>query len=82
MGQKTSVYLPDDLTAMWRASKLPLTELIRRGLNAGGPIDEATLEATLNRVLDEKLARLPVPECRAQTGYGGGYESERYLQDP
>ena len=64
---------------MWRASGVPLAELIRRGLSAGGPVDEVTLR----RVLREELAGLPVADCRAQSGYGpGGYESEPYLSDP
>ena len=79
MGLRTSVYLSGELAAMWRASGVPLAELIRRGLSAGGPVDEVTLR----QVLREELAALPVADCRAQSGYGsGGYESEPYLSDP
>ena len=79
MGLRTSVYLSDELAAMWRASGVPLAELIRRGLSAGGPVDEVTLR----RVLREELAGLPSAACRAQSGYGGGgYESEPYLSEP
>jgi hypothetical protein len=83
MGQRTSIYLSDELAAMVKASRLPLAELVRRGLNAGGPVDEATLR----RVLDEKLAGLPATTCRAQTSHAASsgasdYESEPYLQDP
>ena len=79
MGLRTSVYLSDELAAMWRASGVPLAELIRRGLSAGGPVDEATL----CRVLDEKLADLSVAADRAPAYYGAGdYESEPYLPDP
>lgn len=35
MGQRTSVYLDDDLHAAVKASGVPLAELIRRGLVAG-----------------------------------------------
>lgn len=78
MGLRTSVYLTDELTAMWRASKLPLAEVIRRGLNAGGPVDEATLR----HVLREELANLPAP-THTPPGYGpNDYETEPYLQDP
>lgn len=79
MGLRTSVYLSDELAAMWRASKLPLAEVVRRGLSAGGPVDEATLR----HVLREELAGLPSAACRAPSGYSpGGYESEPYLSDP
>ena len=81
MGLRTSVYLTDELNAMWRASKLPLAEVIRRGLAAGGPVDEVTLR----QILREELAALPVAADRAQASYGAsGYEYEReaYLQDP
>jgi hypothetical protein len=35
MGQRTSVYLDEDLQAAVKASGVPLAELIRRGLGAG-----------------------------------------------
>jgi hypothetical protein len=35
MGQRSSVYLADDLAAAVKASGTPLGELIRRGLTAG-----------------------------------------------
>ena len=81
MGLRTSVYLSDELAAMWKASKLPLAEVVRRGLSAGGPVDEATLR----HVLREELASLPVAAARAAGGYGAAsyeYEAEPYLQDP
>ena len=79
MGLKTSVYLSDDLAAMWRASKLPLAEVIRRGLASGD--GEPVTETVLRDVLREELAGLPVAECRAAGG-SGGYAPEPYLQDP
>jgi len=82
MGQRTSIYLSDDLAAMVKASRIPLAELVRRGLNAGGPVDEATLEATLRRVLDEKLASLPATERTTSRYSADDYTSEPYLQDP
>jgi hypothetical protein len=88
MGKKTSVWLSDDLVAGWRASRLPLAELVRRGLELGAPgrpVDEVTHEAILRRVLREELAGLPVADGRAQGGYGARdfeYEREAYLQDP
>lgn len=85
MGLRTSVYLSDELAAMWKASGIPLAELVRRGLAAGGPVDEATLR----RVLDEKLSGLSVvaadraPYRYEARGYGGGdYESEPYEEIP
>ncbi len=35
MGQRSSIYLADDLAAAVKASGVPLAELIRRGLTAG-----------------------------------------------
>ncbi len=35
MGQRSSVYLADDLAAEVKASAVPLAELVRRGLTAG-----------------------------------------------
>ena len=79
MGRRTSVYLSDELDAMWKASGVPLGEIVRRGLAAGGPVDEATLR----QVLDEKLAGLSVAADRSQGGYGPrDYEREAYLEDP
>ena len=81
MGRKTSVYLTDELDAQLRASKLPLAEVVRRGLihQDREPVDEHTL----SRVLDEKLARLQATTCRAQTSHSNStYETEPYLQDP
>jgi hypothetical protein len=37
MGQRTSVYLDDDLHAAVKASGVPLAELIRRGLGTAAP---------------------------------------------
>lgn len=53
MGQKTSVYLADDVAAKAKASGVPLGELVRRGLDAGEP---ESLEAMLRRVIREELA--------------------------
>ena len=79
MGLRTSVYLSDELAAMWRASGVPLAEVIRRGLSAGGPVDEATLR----RVIREELAGLPVAADRSPAAYGSySYESEPYLSEP
>ena len=81
MGLKTSVYLSDDLAAQWRASKLPLAEVIRRGLTRSD--SEPVTRASLREVLREELAHLPAPDCPATPGYGPGtYETEPYLQDP
>jgi hypothetical protein len=53
MGQKTSVYLSDDVAAKAKASGVTLGELVRRGLEAGEP---ESLEAMLRRVVREELA--------------------------
>ena len=79
MGQRTSIYLSDDLAAMVKASRIPLAELVRRGLNAGGPVDEATLR----HVLREELASLTTAPTRTPAAYRPtDYETEPYLQDP
>ena len=71
MGLRTSVYLSDELAAMWRASRLPLAEVVRRGLSAGGPVDEATLR----HVLREELASLPAAASREPYGHAArGYD--------
>jgi hypothetical protein len=44
---KTSVWLDDETGAEWKASGLPLAELVKRGLKAAAP-----------EPLDEKIARL------------------------
>jgi hypothetical protein len=79
MGLRTSVYLTDELAAMWKASGLPLAEVIRRGLSAGGPVDEATLR----RVLREELSGLPVAAGRAPAAYvAAEYVPEPFEEAP
>lgn len=79
MALRTSVYLSDELAAMWKASGLPAAEVFRRGLAAGGPVDEATLR----HVLREELAGLSVAANSAPASYGArDYEREQYLEDP
>jgi hypothetical protein len=83
MGLRTSVYLSDELAAMWKASGLRLGEVIRRGLEASGPVDEVTLEATLRRVIRDELAALPVAAERAPARYvPDGYASEPFEDIP
>lgn len=67
---KTSVYLPADLLARWKASGLPLSEIIRRGLDAIAP-EVHEIEEPLRRVIREELAvmsanapeRPPATDC-------------------
>jgi hypothetical protein len=75
MGLRTSVYLSDGLAAMWRASGLPLAEVIRRGLSAGGPVDEATLR----QVLREELSVLAAD--RAPARYEPGHVTYEPFED-
>ena len=82
MGLRTSIYLTDELATIWKASGLPAAEVFRRGLNTGGPVDEATLETTLRRVLDEKLATIPATQRTTSRYTADDYTSEPYLQDP
>jgi hypothetical protein len=62
MGHKTSVTLPGDLHATWKAAGLPLAEVIRRGLDGTG--DTARHAATEAR-LAQVEARLAQLEARA-----------------
>lgn len=65
MGQKTSVYLSDELAERWRASSLPLSEVIRLGLDAADRAPD--LEGTIRRVIREELAALAVDGQQQQT---------------
>jgi hypothetical protein len=61
MGSKTSVYLPDDLTAAWKASGKSLTDLIRAGLAAqDGPVPQLSVAPvdTVRAMIREELAAL------------------------
>lgn len=49
MGKKTSVYLSTELAGRVETSGLPISELVRRGLDAGEP---QSAEVTLTRLLD------------------------------
>ena len=87
MGRKTSVWLSDDLEAAWRASGLPLAELVRRGLGleaAGGPVDEPTLRRAVREIVREEMAGLSVAcSGSGRSGYdAGGYESEPFEDIP
>jgi hypothetical protein len=42
MPLKTSVYLNDDIVERWKATGVSLAELVRRGLDAGGPLPGLT----------------------------------------
>jgi hypothetical protein len=73
MSKKTSIYLSDELTARVKASPLPLSELVRRGLEA------PDLEAMLRRVIREELAGRLVADVRSQASYEPpGYSSEPF----
>lgn len=79
---KTSVWLSEGLDARWRVTGLPLSEVIRRGLDAieGAP----DLESVLRRVLDEKLSGLPVAAGRPPARYDAAdeYAAEPYEEAP
>lgn len=66
MGKKTSVYLSNDLAGRVEASGLPISELVRRGLEAGEP---PSAEVALSRLLDgwgerilQRIGAAPEPE--------------------
>jgi hypothetical protein len=85
---KTSVWLSADLDARWRASGLPLSELVRRGLERDDDRDRAAdWEALLRHVIREEMAALPLAADRAPgrapSRYAAdGYASEPYEADP
>ena len=62
MGSKSSVYLTDEMAARWRATGLPLSEILRRGLDAGEP---PAIEVIVRRVIREELAEAGSPRERA-----------------
>ena len=72
MSLKTSIYLSDELTARVKASPLPLSELVRRGLEA------PDLEAMLRRVLREERAGVSVADVRSPARY----ERDDYAHEP
>ena len=80
MGKKTSVYLSDDLLKRWRASKLPHSEVFRRGLDA---IErpEPDLEETLTRVIRRELPGL-TDRPSSYSAAADGYSSEPYEEIP
>lgn len=86
VGKKSSVWLSDELVAGWKASRLPLAELVRRGLemeSPGGQLDEATLRRVVREIIRDELASLPVAaNGRPESRYVDEYEAEPYLQDP
>lgn len=86
MGKKTSVWLSDELLSGWHASRLPLAELVRRGLEMGapnGPLDESTLRRVVREIIRDELAGLTAAADRAPSGYDtSGYERVPYLEDP
>lgn len=85
VGKKTSVWLDDDLWRGWKASRLPLAELVRRGLEMDAPsrpLDEPALRRVVREIIRDELAALPVAADRTPAIYGGEWESEPYLQDP
>ena len=79
------MWLDDDLVSGWKASRLPLAELVRRGLEMdapGRPLDEVTLRRAVREVVRDELSALPVAASAPPGGYAGEYEREAYLQDP
>lgn len=81
------MWLSDDLEAARRASRLPLAELVRRGLGleaVGSPVDEPTLRRVVREIVRDELAGLSVA-CSggSQSGYGArGYSGGDYGSEP
>ena len=51
MGHRVSIYLTDELWDAWKATGVPLGELVRRGLEAGGPVTAAEMRGLLGEWL-------------------------------
>jgi hypothetical protein len=68
MGQRTSVYLDDDLHAAVKASDVPLAELVRRGLAASSaseePVPAQPAASSIVRPPGRSLPRRSVFRCR------------------
>ena len=60
---KTSVWLDDETGAEWKASNLPLAELVKRGLKAAEPepLDEK-IERIVRAALRDERADIPTDE--------------------
>ena len=60
---KTSVWLDDETGAEWKASNLPLAELVKRGLKAAAPepLDEK-IERIVRAALRDERADIPTDE--------------------
>ena len=81
MGRKTSVYLSDDLLKRWRASKMPLSEHIRRSLDALDGAEPPPSLDEIRRAFREEVSGLSVAADRTSP-YSGGYSSEPYEEIP
>jgi hypothetical protein len=64
MGRKTSVTLPGDLHAAWKAAGLPLAEVIRRGLDGTGDTARHAAAETRLAQVEARVAQL---EARADS---------------
>jgi hypothetical protein len=73
---KTSVYLSGELIIRWHASSLPLSEVVRRGLDAieGRP----DLVTEVRRAIREELAGVSLAADRSQARY----EPDSYSSEP
>jgi hypothetical protein len=69
---KTSVFLNDDLIIRWHASRLPLSELVRRGLDAVDGTPDLVTE--IRRTIREELAGLPLAAGSPHARYEPDYE--------
>jgi hypothetical protein len=54
---KTSVWLSDEIAERWKQSKLPLAELVRRGLDAPEP-EQVASPTVVRAIVREELERV------------------------
>src|ERR1039457_505586 len=73
---KTSVYLSDELIIRWHASSLPLSEVVRRGLDAIEGTPDRVPE--VRRAIREELAGVSLAADRSQARY----EPDSYSSEP
>ena len=81
---KTSVYLTSEVAARWKASGVPLSELVRRGLDAHLAPDLETvltmLRAELTAVHAPSLERVPAIAATVPTPVRTRSEEERHAE--
>jgi len=72
MAKKTTVTLPDDLHARWKAAGIPITEVVRRGLDGTGDTARHTAAETRLAGIEGRIALLEIRATAAAFPAGNG----------